>query len=334
MHRRARLSRIAILFVSLMLGACAAARLPASQSPSLSASQPPVAPAPTILKLFDYEKRPIEARVELKEDHPGYEIYRVVFPSYDQSDPINRETVAWYYRQKDNHRRAAIVQVPILGGDYEPEKFFASHYAEQGFHALLIERKEGLFAIEKGFQHTRQVILQTIIDQRRCLDWWLAQPEVDPHRLGVTGISMGGMLSSLLVAVDDRIAAAVLMLNGADFPRLLEISGEPEVIDLRARINKMYGWDAPAMRAQAAKYIADIDPRVLAPRVDPRKVLVISARFDDVVPFELANEWWEAAGRPQRLIIPTGHYSSGFFISYVFRKCCEHFRAKFGYPEG
>ncbi|MBI1356868.1 MAG: prolyl oligopeptidase family serine peptidase [Acidobacteria bacterium] len=48
-----------------------------------------------------------------------------------------------------------------------------------------------------------------IADVMRALSVLQAQPGVDPERIGVTGISWGGYLTSIVVGVDDRIKAAV-----------------------------------------------------------------------------------------------------------------------------
>jgi cephalosporin-C deacetylase-like acetyl esterase len=45
-------------------------------------------------------------------------------------------------------------------------------------------------------------------DGIRSLDYLASRPEVDPRRLGCTGCSGGGTLTSYLMALDDRIAAA------------------------------------------------------------------------------------------------------------------------------
>lgn len=46
-------------------------------------------------------------------------------------------------------------------------------------------------------------------DDRRSIDYLLSRPEVDPRRIGVTGLSGGGWRTNLLAALDDRVTAAV-----------------------------------------------------------------------------------------------------------------------------
>src|SRR5207253_5951529 len=46
-------------------------------------------------------------------------------------------------------------------------------------------------------------------DDQIALDYLCARPEVDPRRIGATGMSMGSTRAWWLAAVDDRIAATV-----------------------------------------------------------------------------------------------------------------------------
>lgn len=54
----------------------------------------------------------------------------------------------------------------------------------------------------------RQLASYRIWDGMRALDYLAGRPEVDPARLGCTGNSGGGTLTSYLMTLDDRIAAA------------------------------------------------------------------------------------------------------------------------------
>jgi dienelactone hydrolase len=55
-------------------------------------------------------------------------------------------------------------------------------------------------------------------DDRRSVDYLLTRPEVDPHRVGCVGLSVGGLRSMYLAALDERIRAAVICGWMASFP--------------------------------------------------------------------------------------------------------------------
>ena len=66
-----------------------------------------------------------------------------------------------------------------------------------------------------GFGESRQVshrmpialVLQTY-NSKRVLDYLLSRPDVDPERIGATGMSFGGITSFYVWLLDDRVAAA------------------------------------------------------------------------------------------------------------------------------
>jgi dienelactone hydrolase len=62
-------------------------------------------------------------------------------------------------------------------------------------------------------------------DGIRAIDYLISRPEVDPTRIGVTGISGGGTQTSYIAALDDRVAAAAPACYITGFRRLLESIG-------------------------------------------------------------------------------------------------------------
>ncbi len=59
-------------------------------------------------------------------------------------------------------------------------------------------------------------------DDVRTVDYLLTRPEVDPKRIGCVGLSVGGLRSCHLAALDDRIKAAVVVGWMASYPSLLQ----------------------------------------------------------------------------------------------------------------
>ncbi|MCC6159908.1 MAG: hypothetical protein IT350_17785 [Deltaproteobacteria bacterium] len=277
--------------------------------------------------VFGYERADIHAAVALMETAPTRELRRVSFPGYVREPNIDDTVVLWWY--KPPAPRGTIILLPILGGEYDVEKLFAEYYAKRGFLVLRFERKSRVLNPELGFEHTRAVLRATVIDVRRGIDWWLAQPEADDQRLGVCGISMGGFQSSLLMAVEHRIRAGVFLLNGGDFAGLILESEEGEVVDFRNAVARRNGWTGDELVSRARAILHDVEPLTYAPNIDPHRVLTMNPLFDRVVPYSHATAWWNAAHRPTRITVPTGHYSAILVAPRLMRQSAAFFAERF-----
>ena len=67
-----------------------------------------------------------------------------------------------------------------------------------------------VFTFEKGWVlRARDMMVQSVIEYRRGIDYLGTRAEIDTSRIGVIGYSMGGMMAFTLAAVDPRIKATV-----------------------------------------------------------------------------------------------------------------------------
>jgi dienelactone hydrolase len=62
-------------------------------------------------------------------------------------------------------------------------------------------------------------------DGIRAIDYLFSRPEVDPERIGVTGLSGGGTQTAYIAAMDERVAAAAPSCYITSYRRLLESIG-------------------------------------------------------------------------------------------------------------
>ncbi len=77
-------------------------------------------------------------------------------------------------------------------------------------------------AVKAALWHGRTLFGQMLGEQAAALTWLASRSDIDPARIGMTGISMGATLTYFLSAIDTRINAAAHLCCYADFARLVE----------------------------------------------------------------------------------------------------------------
>lgn len=61
----------------------------------------------------------------------------------------------------------------------------------------------------RAYNFGRTLIGDRVWDMQRLIDWAVTQPNIDAHRIVITGNSGGGMISLFAAAMDERIAIAI-----------------------------------------------------------------------------------------------------------------------------
>ncbi len=157
---------------------------------------------------------------------------------------------------------------------------------------------------------------QGVCDVRRALAWLAQRPDVDTARLGVTGISLGGIISSIVAAVDPSVRSGVFLLAGGDLSRILW--GMPETARFRD------SWQAAGRTLADLKALTDpFDPLTYAQRLEGKHLLMIAGKIDEVVPPASAQALWVAAGRPPIEWYDCGHYSAAGYLLPGIRKTVD-----------
>ena len=157
-------------------------------------------------------------------------------------------------------------------------------------------------------------------DVRRAAVWLAARPDVDPQRLGVSGISLGGIVSSLAAAVDPAIREGAFLLAGGDLSTILWEM--PEGAAYRKQ------WIESGRTQQDLKALTDpFDPLTYADRLKGKRLMMIAGKVDEVVPPASTLLLWEAAGRPPIHWCDCGHYSAVGYLLPGIRQTVDFFAA-------
>lgn len=237
-------------------------------------------------------------------------------------------TIAMEYFEPDaSGARAFVVVLPYLEGSYTIPRLLCKTLARHGIASAFLERPAEILAADRSAEEIERMFADTVSRYRALLRWAGMQPNLDANRLGLVGISLGALLGTALMAAEPRLQRGMLLLAGGDLSRVLLLSSEPKVTEYLEARGKRFGLQPEEIAEDFRQHFVS-DPLCLAPFVDSRKVLMVSARFDSVMPREFSDKLWEALGRPERILLPTGHGTSGFALPYIESRMIRFFAEK------
>lgn len=284
-------------------------------------------------RYYSYESPPGELTIQTIVEKDRYILKRVELKAAIACDPPHAEKQEMitidYYEAKSEYKTPVIIVLPILGGNNSESDLFARYFAEHGFSALMVHRdtkqkeKVNLETLEASLR-------EMVIDHKLVIDWIERNSKLDATRIGVFGISMGGIKAALLTALDTRVRAAVIALAGGDIPSILIHSKEKGVEEKIAEIIKKNAVSKQDLFVILQKTIRT-DPLLLAPYIDARKVLMISPIFDRVVPRANQRKLRRVIGKPETIDLLSGHYTAILYIPYVQNEALWFFQRKLRY---
>jgi dienelactone hydrolase len=245
-----------------------------------------------------------------------------------------------------NDRRPAIILLHGTGGSKSDARILKLSEAlvARGFVAVAIDGRYHGERVPAGSRATEYVaailrayrtktehpfLYDTVWDVMRLIDYLETRQDVDSKRIGILGISKGGMETYLAAAVDPRIAAAVPVIGVQSFRWALDhdawksrVGTFQAAIDSAASDAGVKVVDATFIRSfydrVAPGIYSEFDATAMLPLVAPRPLLVINGDSDDRTPlpgvreaFAAAEEAYRHARVPDRVVLHiqpnTGH---------------------------
>jgi uncharacterized protein len=138
------------------------------------------------------------------------------------------------------------------------------------------------------------LVTGTVVDLRRAIDYLSSLPECR-GRIAYAGVSMGGVIGSILAGRDRRVGAAVLMSVSPNFRNSIH-TASVLVPDVKRDPQRLY------------RRLSPYDPVKWIPRIAPRPVMLLHGDKDPFIPIETARQTQAAAREPAvKLIYAGGH---------------------------
>ncbi|HUT11290.1 MAG TPA: acetylxylan esterase [Thermoguttaceae bacterium] len=190
------------------------------------------------------ERTPLRPQIVAKEDRDGYRIEKVIF----ESQPQHFVTAILYLPDAEPPYPGVLVPCGHSdnGKAYDGYQRVSILLARNGMAALCydpIDQGERFQLLDAGGKPVeggtmahcllgvgsillgRNTATYRVWDGMRAIDYLQSRPEIDPERIGCTGNSGGGTLTSYLMALDERITCAAPSCYLTSFRRLIETIG-------------------------------------------------------------------------------------------------------------
>ena len=324
--------------IALCVGFAAVALLGTAVARSAPAPKAAVDPKATVdPNFYAYDSAaPLRATETPVEPQDGAHVSKITFPSpVTTSYPANNRVTAFLFLPpKPGPHPAMVVLHEWNAGSPNAGFRLCGAIVRAGVAALLVEEPYSLDRRPPGVQTSDAQILsgdvphmvanmrQAVIDARRGLDYLAQRPDVDANRLGVSGISLGGVLSGVVASVDPRVKVVLTLVGGADFARgfwngLLTRKFRGDI--------QRRGYSFETFQ----QAVAPVEAANWARPFDPADALLMNGRDDVVIFPEQARALSCVLGGAPIVWANTGHYGLQFSQAQAGEVARRFLRARF-----
>lgn len=263
--------------------------------------------------------------------YAGVEVFTVTFPSPVTTPyPENNTVYAEYFRPKGKSNLPAVIVLDILDGRQVVSRSEALWLAQNDVAALVVymayygprrPNEKGARLLSPDIDKSVAAITQTVLDIRRATAWLGDRPEVDASRLGLVGTSLGSLVGGVAAAAEPRLRNVCLILGGGGL--VDAFYDHPKVAPFRFLLPILGG-----SKEKLKRLIDPVDPLSYANYLKDRRLLLIAASRDDVVPPTAMKALWDATGRPKILWLDSTHVGAALFIFPAMRTVIDHVKQK------
>ncbi len=272
---------------------------------------------------FDYELAPQHTLSKVMT------VSKLTFPSPVVTPHENNNTVhCEYFASTAPGQKPGVIVLHILGGDFDLARLFCRALAGKNVNALFLkmpyygERQQpgvDTRMISADPELTVKGMTQAVKDIRRAAAWLAAQDDVADDQVGIMGISLGGITSALCVSLEPRFKKAALLLAGGDMGEVAWTS--TEMTEVREK------WTAQGKtKEELFDLLRPIDPVTYAKPLPGRKILMLNASHDEVVPPACTKSLWRAFGEPEIVWWDAGHYTAARYLGGGMLRVVDFFQ--------
>ena len=193
-------------------------------------------------KLLDRPKLPLDVKQISKTTSGSYTYETVDFTSDKKADGSSERVPTYIVSPTEKKAKLpAVIMLHGTGGNKESQKSWLEEFAKRGWIGVAIDARHhgARSGGKKGSEAYNEAItkawrapkdkpqpmpfyFETCWDLWCTVDYLLQRDDVDPARIAMVGISMGGIQTWLAASVDERVAVMVPLIGVQSFKWTLE----------------------------------------------------------------------------------------------------------------
>jgi pimeloyl-ACP methyl ester carboxylesterase len=300
--------------------------------------------------IYDYDKEINDVKKEVKEK---FIEYTMKTPYKEKYHKENENMIFKVFENKKALKGDIIFIHGIGPNNIKYLQWYAEYFSKKGYRTTMTilpyhyKRKSSDLMDGDPFYSSDpdkciQLFHNAVKDIRKTIDYISKFDDFDKKNLHVMGVSFGGIIGTLLLALDKRINKGILTITGGNWRWINFYSPYTDRVreEYRTKGNA-YGCNgeefcAKNFRSDAQKFIKEnffslddifekspipcyaYDPLSFAPFVE-NKVLFIQGKYDKIIPKKASEELYEMFPNVKKKVFPAGHKSSILFKRIIAR---------------
>lgn len=308
--------------------------------------------------MYYYNKKKISANSGIIFKGRNYRCYYISFPSQFSEPAKGTENLQVYnFRPKEKAKGSVVILHGLGTRNIEFLLWMGTHLASAGVNAIMPVLPGNYTRIEDGALYgTRylwpdidiihNVYRHAVIDVCTTIDYF-EQEGLWHDNNCIMGYCLGGMVSTIVSAIDDRINQSIMMTTGGNMPRLIFESGvsgfvkkmadEKRISDPKLRdrdlLYKEYDsqWEKvknmtleELLLSEDIHPLYKVDPMAFVHFLNMSKTTAIDAFFDRTLCLASRKSLFRELKEAKRYVLPISHVSwlpfEFFLAKYILHK--------------
>ncbi len=282
-----------------------------------------------LLSLYLTDNGGFKFKMEKVKSTEYYDVYNLTFPSpYKSPYPENNTVWCEYFKPKGNKKNFAVIVLHISENDFTLPRVICHLLASAGFDAVLMkmayygERRPKDYKTlldQKGPEFLVKSVIQTVMDVRRTRAVIRFVNNYDVSQVGLCGVSLGALVSALTMGVDAQFPKAAIVLGGADLVSIIKAHSR-EVRHITQYIEEHNLTDN-----DLKQILKPVEPLTYIHRAAGTKVLVISAKGDEIIPKKSVDALVSHLNNPRVIWYNANHYTMIWHLVDAMQKVITFF---------